>query len=132
MTVYSYNANQLQKKVAPKKPFWSGNKIAAAAGSLLILSFGVLAANTPAPVVSNKKTNTEQIIKSEVIRSAPVTLPEAAVVEPVNDMPEACVRAKVTREECDQAIALYNAQQNQGPTWSGQEFNENQRKAWAQ
>jgi len=54
MTVYSYNANQLQKKMAPKKPFWSGNKIAIATSSLLILSFGALVANAPsqpAPVV---------------------------------------------------------------------------------
>ncbi len=132
MTVYAYNAPRLQKKMAPKnqkktspkKPFWSGNKIAVAASSLLILSFGVLVANAP-----------NQPTPVAVTPAAPVAVTQAAPVastEPENNMPEACIKAKVTREECDQAIALYNAQQDQGPTWSGQEFNENQRKAWAQ
>jgi hypothetical protein len=69
----------------------------------------------------------------ETVKETPVpNSVELVEQENVSNMPAACVRAKVTREECDQAIALYNAQQNQGPTWSGQEFNENQRKAWAQ
>ena len=123
MTVYSYNANQLQKKMDPRKPFFTGNKIAVAASSFLILSFGVLVANAPnqpAPVA--------------VAPAAPVVVTQPAPVvsvETVREMPEACIKAKATREECDQAIALYNAQQNQGPTWSGQEFNQN-RKAWAE
>jgi len=53
MTVYSYNANQLQKKVAPKKPFWSGNKIAVAVASGFILLFGSLVAIAPKAEVGN-------------------------------------------------------------------------------
>jgi hypothetical protein len=121
MTVYSYNAPRLQKKMSPKKPFWSFPKVAAAVGFSGVVFIGTCIAlipSQPSPVV--------------VAQPAPVASTEAVVTEPENDMPEACIKAKVTREECDQAIALYNAQQNQGPTWSGQEFNENQRKAWAQ
>jgi hypothetical protein len=51
MTVYSYNANQLKNKTGPKKPFFTGNKIAILVSSTLILSFGLLVANSsPAPV----------------------------------------------------------------------------------
>jgi hypothetical protein len=124
MTVYSYNAPRLQKKTAPKRPFWSFSKVAAAIGFSGVLLIGTslaLTPNQPAPVA------VAPVTPVVVSQPAPVTS-----TEPVNDMPEACIRAKVTREECNQAIALYNAQQNQGPTWSGQEFNENQRKAWAQ
>ena len=123
MATYSYSKAQLDKRDQPAKPFWSGNKIAATFGSLLFVSLGVLIVNAPsqpAPVA--------------VAQPAPVAVAQPAPVastEAVRDMPEACIKAKATRAECDQAIALYNAQQNQGPTWSGQEFNENQRKAWA-
>jgi hypothetical protein len=51
MTVYSYNANQLKNKTGPKKPFFTGNKIAILVSSTLILSFGLLVANSsPVPV----------------------------------------------------------------------------------
>lgn len=84
------------------------------------------APDQPAPVAVAKPAPVK------VAPLAPVVSTEPPVSDTVKDMPEACIKAKATREECDQAIALYNAQQNQGPTWSGQEFNENQRKAWAE
>jgi hypothetical protein len=119
MATYSYSKAQLNKRDQPAKPFWSLRKIAIAAAAFTVTCVAI-SANQPAPVA--------------VAPSAPVVVAQPAPVastEPVRDMPEACIKAKATREECDQAIALYNAQQNQGPTWSGQEFNQN-RKTWAE
>ena len=123
MATYSYSKAQLDKRDQPAKPFWSFPKIAAAigfSGGVFIGTCIALTPNQPAPVA--------------VAPAAPVVVTQPAPVvsvETVREMPEACIKAKATREECDQAIALYNAQQNQGPTWSGQEFNQN-RKAWAE
>ena len=65
MAVYSYNARQLKKKVGPKKPFWSRNKIAVSAGSLFLFSFGVLIANTPAPSVTVAASVSQPTVKTE-------------------------------------------------------------------
>ena len=66
MTVYSYNAKQLKNKTGPKKPFFTGNKIAILVSSTLILSFGFLVANSsPAPVA-------EKTIEQPVKVAAPV------------------------------------------------------------
>jgi hypothetical protein len=128
MATYSYSKAQLDKRNSPVTPLSKVKKIAAIAGvsGIVFLVLCVaLAPDQPAPVA------VAPAVPVVVTQPAPASTTETVVTEPVNDMPEACVKAKVTREECDQAIALYNAQQNQGPTWSGQEFNENQRKAWA-
>ena len=140
MATYSYSKAQLDKRNQPAKPFWSLRKIAVAAAAFTVTCVAI-SANQPAPVAV---TPAAPVVVAQpapvavapaapvaVAQPAPVASTEATVTEPVRDMPEACIKAKVTREECDQAIALYNAQQNQGPTWSGQEFNQN-RKAWAE
>ena len=125
MATYSYSKAQLDKRNQPAKPFWSLRKIAVAAAAFTVTCVAI-SANQPAPVAVAPAA---PVVVTQP--AAPVASTEATVTEPVRDMPEACIKAKVTREECDQAIALYNAQQNQGPTWSGQEFNQN-RKAWAE
>jgi len=51
------------------------------------------------------------------------------VVHPngTNDMPSQCVKKKASPAECKQAIDLYQSQQNSGPTWSGEDFENNRR-----
>ena len=44
-----------------------------------------------------------------------------------NNMPEQCEKKKASPAECRQAIELYQSQQNSGPTWSGEDFENNRR-----
>ena len=92
MATYSYSKAQLDKRDQPAKPFWSGNKIAVAASSLLILSFGILVANAP-----------KQPAPVAVAPAAPV-----AVAQPKPD-PYKCVINGVSysygKAMCDKEIA---------------------------
>jgi hypothetical protein len=66
MTVYSYNAQQLKKKIGPRKKFWSADKIAIAAGSFFVVSLGALVATAPAPVGTEVVASPSPVVKSSV------------------------------------------------------------------
>lgn len=73
MTVYSYTGNQLAKRTQPKKPFWSGNKIAVAVACGSITLFGVAVATTsPIP----QQPVTAQPSPKPVQKQVPVKQPE--------------------------------------------------------
>lgn len=78
MTVYSYNSQQLQKKVAPKKLFWTGNKIAVAVASGSLVLFGSLVANVPNTA---KVTSTSVPVPASLAKS-PESVPSVIQTEP--------------------------------------------------
>lgn len=74
MATYSYTAKQLNRKVAPKKPFWTGKRAALALGSIPVALLITAVANSPVPQPATQvSTQTVSETRAKTNTNEPIT-----------------------------------------------------------